>query len=252
MSGYWGLWAYQQAIIAGARVSAISPMSQTEGFDGLYYCDNETLSGARYKIQRNSMTQWLVVDKTSSLLTAPFDKNEELPDLIIAACQKNLGFSGASLVIAHRRVLTDSQASSLRLPPLDYQLQSHIQNDPCTPSLLHFWTIDAIVDWIQEQGGLQAIDNKRSYWAGKIYQIIDKSPWLINRIPTDHRSTINITFDLTLEAQQRQAELDTALQHVGCYAFRGHPAYAPGYRLSLYNTIACLDLSAVCQVLEDF
>ena len=202
-------------------------------------------------LTRSHAGQWLIADQTSSLFTQPFE-DEQPPDVIIAACQKNLGFSGASLVLMHPRALEHMVLAPGPQTPLDYQLQKAMGNDACTPSLMHYWVLHALLDWAEAQGGLAAIHQKRCQWAEQLYALIDASPFLVNKIPTHRRSMINITFDLTPLVLHREKELDDALHACGCYAFRGHPAYAPGYRLNLYNALAVLDLSALCQVLQQF
>lgn len=254
LSGYWGRWSYQQGVRYASSVRPIGLLTEKSDFDGLYYCDNETLSGLSSHLSRAFDNQLLVVDKTSSLLTQPFlSQDGRPPDLIIAACQKNLGFSGASVVIGDKKFLTEAMAPQhLAHTPLDYALQAQMGGDACTPSVMHYWVLAAMLDWVQEQGGLQAIHQKRCYWAQKFYDIIDGSENFENKIPIAQRSMINVTFDLKKKARGLQEKFDQALQQAQCYAFRGHPAYSSGYRLSLYNSVSCLDLSSVCKVLADF
>lgn len=253
LSGYWGRWAYKQGFSYSKTVAPIGLLTDRAAFDGLYYCDNETLSGQRFVLSRAFDSQWLVVDQTSSLMTEPFDENAHYPDLVIAACQKNLGFSGASLVIGHKRVLAELSRNTFGpMSPLDYALQEGMDNDACTPSLMHYWVLSEILNWVEQEGGLSNINKKRVDWANQIYNIIDNSEKFINKVPVSRRSAINITFELQPKYHFLQKKLDTALEQAGCYAFRGHPAYSDGYRLSLYNAVACLDLSPLCQVLVDF
>ena len=120
--------------------------------DYLHITTNNTIYGTEYhSLPQTSVP--LVADMSSDIFSRPLDYKQF--SLIYAGSQKNLGASGSTLVIVKKDLLGKV---SRKLPSMmDYQL--HIKNDSMfnTPSTFAVYVNLLVLEWIQAQGGLQAL-----------------------------------------------------------------------------------------------
>ena len=55
--------------------------------------------------------------------------------------------------------------------------------------------ISLVLDWLKEQGGVK-IEEDNNLKASHVYDFIDKSDFLVGSAHPDHRSIMNVTFNL--------------------------------------------------------
>ena len=130
----------------------------------LHITTNNTIYGTEF----HSLPQTdipLVADMSSDIFSHPLDYKQF--SLIYAGSQKNLGASGSTLVIVKKDILGKV---SRKLPSMmDYQL--HIKNDSMfnTPSTFAVYVNLLVLEWIQAQGGLQALGKRNQAKADLLY-----------------------------------------------------------------------------------
>jgi phosphoserine aminotransferase len=102
-----------------------------------------------------------------------------------------------------------------------------------------------VMQWLKDQGGVEKMESINNAKAKILYDTIDSSDFYLGAANPDHRSIMNVTFNLAngdlLPAFLSQAESQ------GLYALKGHRVVG-GARASIYNAMPV----AGCQALADF
>ncbi len=210
----------------------------------LHITTNNTIYGTEF----HSLPQTdvpLVADMSSDIFSRPLDYKQF--SLIYAGSQKNLGASGSTLVIVKKDVLGKV---SRKLPSMmDYQL--HIKNDSMfnTPSTFAVYVNLLVLEWIQAQGGLQALGKRNQAKADLLYGEIDRNPLVVGYANKEDRSLMNVVFNLTDESTKER--FDALCKEANISGIKGHRSVG-GYRASIYNALPLESVQVLVDVLKEF
>lgn len=107
-----------------------------------------------------------------------------------------------------------------------------------------------MLGWIEQQGGLAAVDALNRQKAALIYRIIDEQPDFFRcPVQADSRSLMNIVFRLpTEELEEQFLKQATAAGMVG---LKGHRSVG-GVRVSLYNAVPLAAAETLAAFMRDF
>ena len=212
--------------------------------DYLHITTNNTIYGTEYhSLPQTSVP--LVADMSSDIFSRPLDYKQF--SLIYAGSQKNLGASGSTLVIVKKDILGKV---SRKLPSMmDYQL--HIKNDSMfnTPSTFAVYVNLLVLEWIQAQGGLQALGKRNRAKADLLYGEIDRNPLVVGYANKEDRSLMNVVFNLTDESTKER--FDTLCKEANISGIKGHRSVG-GYRASIYNALPLESVQVLVDVLKEF
>ena len=212
--------------------------------DYLYITTNNTIYGTEYhSLPQTSVP--LVADMSSDIFSRPLDYKQF--SLIYAGSQKNLGASGSTLVIVKKDILGKV---SRKLPSMmDYQL--HIKNDSMynTPSTFAVYVNLLVLEWIQAQGGLQALGKRNQTKADLLYGEIDRNPLVVGYANKEDRSLMNVVFNLTDESTKER--FDALCKEANISGIKGHRSVG-GYRASIYNALPLESVQVLVDVLKEF
>ena len=212
--------------------------------DYLYITTNNTIYGTEYhSLPQTSVP--LVADMSSDIFSRPLDYKQF--SLIYAGSQKNLGASGSTLVIVKKDILGKV---SRKLPSMmDYQL--HIKNDSMfnTPSTFAVYVNLLVLEWIQAQGGLQALGKRNQAKADLLYGEIDRNPLVVGYANKEDRSLMNVVFNLTDESSKER--FDALCKEANISGIKGHRIIG-GYRASIYNALPLESVQVLVDVLKEF
>ena len=212
--------------------------------DYLYITTNNTIYGTEYhSLPQTSVP--LVADMSSDIFSRPSDYKQF--SLIYAGSQKNLGASGSTLVIVKKDLLGKV---SRKLPSMmDYQL--HIKNDSMfnTPSTFAVYVNLLVLEWIQAQGGLQALGKRNRAKADLLYGEIDRNPLVVGYANKEDRSLMNVVFNLTDESTKER--FDALCKEANISGIKGHRSVG-GYRASIYNALPLESVQVLVDVLKEF
>ncbi|VDG80745.1 phosphoserine aminotransferase [Capnocytophaga ochracea] len=212
--------------------------------DYLHITTNNTIYGTEYhSLPQTSVP--LVADMSSDIFSRPLDY--KLFSLIYAGSQKNLGASGSTLVIVKKDLLGKV---SRKLPSMmDYQL--HIKNDSMfnTPSTFAVYVNLLVLEWIQAQGGLQALGKRNRAKADLLYGEIDRNPLVVGYANKEDRSLMNVVFNLTDESIKER--FDALCKEANISGIKGHRSVG-GYRASIYNALPLESVQVLVDVLKEF
>ena len=212
--------------------------------DYLHISTNNTIYGTEYhSLPQTSVP--LVADMSSDIFSRPLDYKQF--SLIYAGSQKNLGASGSTLVIVKKDLLGKV---SRKLPSMmDYQL--HIKNDSMfnTPSTFAVYVNLLVLEWIQAQGGLQALGKRNRAKADLLYGEIDRNPLVVGYANKEDRSLMNVVFNLTNESTKER--FDALCKEANISGIKGHRSVG-GYRASIYNALPLESVQVLVDVLKEF
>ena len=212
--------------------------------DYLHITTNNTIYGTEYhSLPQTSVP--LVADMSSDIFSRPLDYKQF--SLIYAGSQKNLGASGSTLVIVKKDLLGKVNR---KLPSMmDYQL--HIKNDSMfnTPSTFAVYVNLLVLEWIQAQGGLQALGERNRAKADLLYGEIDRNPLVVGYANKEDRSLMNVVFNLTDESTKER--FDALCKEANISGIKGHRSVG-GYRASIYNALPLESVQVLVDVLKEF
>ena len=115
--------------------------------------------------------------------------------MIYAGAQKNIGPAGVTLVIM-RNDLVEACADGLTTM-LSYKTHAKEKSLYNTPPCFAIYMIKLVMDWIEGQGGLAAIEKINEQKAKAIYDAIDHSDgYYRGTANVKDRSKMNVTFRL--------------------------------------------------------
>ena len=254
-TGTWANKAQKEATLFGEAIVVAS--SKAEGYkyipkeinvptevDYLHITTNNTIYGTEYHSIPDTKVP-LVADMSSDIFSRPMDYSKF--DLIYAGSQKNLGASGSTLVLIKKDILGKV---SRKLPSMmDYQL--HIKNDSMynTPSTFAVYVNLLVLEWLQAQGGLKAMEVRNRAKADLLYAEIDRNPLLKGYAEKEDRSLMNVVFNLTDESTQ--VRLDSLCKEANISGVKGHRSVG-GYRASIYNAMPIESVQVLVEVLKEF
>ncbi|MCX2972693.1 3-phosphoserine/phosphohydroxythreonine transaminase [Halieaceae bacterium IMCC8485] len=230
-----------------AKFSTIPPREDWKLSDNaayLHYTPNETIGGVEY-FWVPEVDAPLVVDMSSTILSRPVNVADY--GVIYAGAQKNIGPAGLTLVIVRRDLLGKADAKC----PAMLNWQKAADNDSMynTPPTFALYLAGLVFDWLQECGGLAAMEVINRRKAQKLYAAIDDSPFYANPVEIPSRSLMNVPFTLANDALDKQflAEADAA----GLLNLKGHRSVG-GMRASIYNAVGEDAVDTLIAFMNDF
>ena len=162
----------------------------------------------------------LVADMSSDIFSRPVDVSKY--NLIYAGAQKNLGPSGATLVI-----VKDEALGKVDRPiPTILNYKTHIDNGSMfnTPSTLAVYGCLQTLIWLKDQGGVEAIEKNNIKKAAILYDELDRNKMFKPNIPlVEDRSRMNITFVMAPEYAELEKEFNDFASSKGMVGIKRTP-----------------------------
>jgi phosphoserine aminotransferase len=190
----------------------------------------------------------LVADMSSDVFSRPVDVSKY--NLIYAGAQKNLGPSGATLVIVKNEALGKVNRPIPTM--LDYKV--HIDQDSMfnTPSTLAVFGCLQTLKWLKNIGGVEAIEQINIEKANILYGELDRNKMFVPTVPNpEDRSRMNVTFVMSPDyVELEKSFLDFATSK-GMVGLKGHRSVG-GFRASLYNAMPVESVKALVETMQDF
>jgi len=227
------------------RMPASSEIQVQDGTRYLHITSNETIGGIRF-FEWPEVSVPLVADMSSDYMSRriPWDKF----DLVYGGAQKNLGPAGMAMVFVRKSILEGLKPGIARY--LRYDV--HLDKDSLfnTPPVFTIYMVGKVLKWMQDQGGIDAMEAQAARKSGILYDVIDASDGYY-RCPVDRasRSHMNVVFRLPSEDLEKiflkQAEAADLLN------LKGHRSVG-GCRASVYNALPEHSVRALADFMNDF
>ena len=227
------------------RIPAFDPQALDADTSYVHITSNNTIFGTRWHQFPNTGGIPLVADMTSELLSRKLDYNQF--GVIFAGLQKNLGPAGMALVLIREDLLGHALPYTPSL--LDYSVYAKNHSLYNTNNTFAIYMMMLVLEWLKEQGGVDAIEVQNEKKAKLIYDAIDGTDFYIGSAHKDHRSVMNVTFNIA------KPELtDTFVSEAnkqGLYALKGHRLVG-GIRASIYNAMPVEGCQKLVDFMKDF
>lgn len=210
----------------------------------LHYTSNETINGVEFPFVPEVGLP-LVADMSSNILSRTVDVNKF--GLIYAGSQKNMGPAGVTVVIV-RDDLLDAQNEAI---PSVFSYAQQAANDSMlnTPATYNWYLLGLMLDWLEDLGGVSAIEKINITKADKLYQAIDGSTLFQNNIDVTYRSRMNVPFVLSDPDLLPEFLLKASDQ--GMVELKGHRSVG-GVRASIYNAMPEKGVDKLIQFMKEF
>jgi|SRR5579884_1742945 len=222
-------------------------LSLTPGAQYVHITTNNTIEGTEWPSLPDTGGAPLVADASSDILARALDYSRF--DLIYAGAQKNAGPAGVTLVIA-RKAFLDRASDDV---PVILSYKKHAKSDSLynTPPVFAVYVVGLVLQWIEKEGGLTAIEARNREKAALVYAALDAHPGVYEPAVTDKadRSLMNVTFRL------KNSDLDKTFlegaKERGMDGLKGHRSVG-GFRASIYNAFPVEGCHALAAYLNEF
>lgn len=257
LTGSWSVKALREATKVGLQARPAGSSEKT-GFDRIptaldldpqatyvHYTSNNTIYGTQWSQPPQTLGAPLVCDASSDIFCRPLPLAGH--DLIYAGAQKNMGPAGVTLVVVRRDVLD-------RVPghvPTMLAYKNHAAKDSAynTPPVWPIYMVGLVVQWMLDQGGLEAMEARNRAKADLLYAALDASDFYRGLAQPDSRSLMNVTF--ALPDQERTALFLKQAQEQQLYSLKGYRTLG-GCRASLYNAVPMASVQALVDFMRHF
>ncbi len=257
VSGQWGKRAREDAQPHGdvypawdgkadsyRRMPAPDEITVEQGTRYLHVTTNETIGGIR-------MVEWptgetpLVADMSSEYLARPIDWDRY--DLVYGGVQKNLAPAGMAVIFVRRSALETqpSLGGALR-----YDWYASDQSLANTPPMFPIYVMGKVLHWLEDKGGIPALEAESAQKASLIYEVIDGSDgYYQSPVETACRSHMNVVWTMAEPADEKSFLVEA--EQAGMIGLKGHRSVG-GCRASLYAALEVESAARLAGFMADF
>lgn len=216
----------------------------TGDYDYIHLTLNNTIEGTMYRQLPHLPGQVLVGDMSSNILAQRYQVKDF--GMIYAGAQKNIGPAGLTVVIVNHDLLDENQ----NLPAmLDYVKQAKKHSALNTPPVFAIYVAGLVFKWVQDQGGVDALQKRNEEKAKLLYDYLDNSDLFKATAKPADRSITNVPFVTGNEKlDQEFVQKATA---AGLLNVKGHRSVG-GMRASLYNAMPKAGVEALVEFMKQF
>ena len=257
-TGTWSTKAIKEAKIQGFDTRVLAS-SEDKNFsyipydvkvDGnaayLHFTSNNTIKGTQWAEFPDANGVPMVCDMSSDFMSRPFDAKPF--GVIYGGAQKNIGPSGAALVIMRKDML---ERTPENIPTfLKYATFAEKKSMFNTPPCFVIYVIGLVLKWIEETiGGLKNMEKRNIEKAEMLYNFIDSTDFYKGTAEKDSRSKMNVTFRLPSEDLEKKFVAEALKENLG--GLKGHRSVG-GCRASIYNATSIEAVKSLVEFMTAF
>ena len=258
LTGQWATKAYKEAarygephVVASSKdktfsyIPNLDPATFSKDADYFHICMNNTIYGTKYHTLPDTGNVPLVADISSCIMSEPIDVSRFA--LLYAGAQKNLGPAGLTLVI----IREDLIGHAMDFTPTMFNYQTHSDNGSMfnTPPCYAIYIAKLVMEWVKENGGLQAMKEHNEKKAAVLYDFLDQSKLFKGTVVKEDRSLMNVPFVTGDEALD--AEFVKQATEAGFVNIKGHRTVG-GMRASIYNAMSIEGVEKLVAFMQQF
>ena len=213
----------------------------------VHMCTNNTIEGTEWQTMPETGGTPLVADMSSDIASRAIDVKKF--GLIFAGAQKNLGPSGVTLVIV-RKDLAERADKGL---PTVLQYRTHIKERSLynTPPTFAIYILGLVMEWMESEGGLSAIEKRNEAKAKLLYDTIDAGGFYTCPVQNASRSRMNVVFRVAGGNEAIEKKFGEQAAAAGLVGTPGHRSVG-GMRVSLYNAVGLDAVQALTAFMREF
>lgn len=213
----------------------------------VHFCSNETVHGLQYlDLPKPDGLPTIVCDMSSEILSRQINVADY--GMIYAGAQKNIGPSGATIVIIREDLLDRSDDS---IPDV-WSYKKHVAKQGMynTPATFPIYIAGLVFRWLQAQGGVAQMEKINALKAQLLYQAIDNSAgFYTNNIKAHARSRMNVIFHTVDKTTDDLFIQEASLR--GLSMLNGYKSMG-GMRASIYNAMPLQGVESLVDFMQDF
>ena len=258
ITGQWAKKAYQEAARYGeARVVASSadktfsyiPKTTADDFDKdadyVYICMNNTIYGTKFASLPEVGDIPLIADISSMFLSEPIDVSKFA--VVYGGAQKNIAPAGLTVVIIREDML--GNAMDITPTMLNYQVMADNDSLYNTPPCYTIYICKLVLEWIKDQGGIEAVYANNCKKAKILYDFLDNSKMFNSTVATEDRSLMNGPF--VTGNEELDAKFVKEATAAGFVNLKGHRSVG-GMRASIYNAMPIEGVEKLVAFMAEF
>jgi len=212
----------------------------------LHITGNNTIFGTCWNTLPETGDIPLVADWSSAILGREIDVTRHA--LIYAGAQKNLGPAGLAVVILKKSLL-GREIDPVVPIMLRYKVAADNGSMYNTPPTFSIYIAKLMFDWVEEQGGVPALQEVNEKKAALLYGAIEDSKLFNSPVAAEDRSIMNVPFTLPTK-EETEAFLAMAKGR-GMINLKGHRLVG-GCRASIYNGMPIEGVEKLVACMHDF
>lgn len=218
-----------------------------EGASYVHICSNNTIFGTQWREFPTTGEVPLVADMSSDILSRQIDVSQF--GLIFAGAQKNIGPAGVTIVIMRPELAERASKSQ----PTMLQYRTHIKSRSRfnTPPTFGIYMIGLVMDWLEAEGGIAAIERRNEAQAKLLYQTIDAGDFYTCPVTEKDRSRMNVVIRIQAGHEALEQKFIEEAAAAGLHSLKGHRSMG-GIRASIYNAQPDQAVTALVDFMTSF
>jgi phosphoserine aminotransferase len=229
------------------RLPGTDEIRLDENASYVHICSNNTIYGTQWQKFPETGEIPLVADMSSDILSRQIDVSQF--GLVFAGAQKNIGPAGVTVVIMQ----PDLAERAPRTHPTMLQYRTHIKSRSLynTPSTFGIYMIGLVMDWIETEGGVPAIEQQNEAKAKLLYNAIDASGFYTCPVVEKDRSRMNVIVRIQGGDEALEQKFVEESATAGLSGLKGHRSVG-GIRVSIYNAQTLAAVNALVDFMKNF
>jgi len=213
----------------------------------VHLCSNNTVYGTQWAAFPDTAKVPCVADMSSDIFSRPVDVARF--GMIFAGTQKNAGPAGAAIVVIRKDL---AEKGSAKLPTI-LQYRTYVKNKSLynTPPTYTIYLVGLVMEWVEREGGVAALEKKNRAKAGELYKAIDESGFYRAPVDKADRSFMNVIFRIGEGNEELESRFAKEAEAAGLSGLKGHRS-AGGLRASIYNAQPLEGVRALIAFMKDF
>ena len=258
ITGQWAKKAYQEAAKYGAARAVASSADKTFSYipkttaadfdkdaDYVYICMNNTIYGTKFPELPEVGNIPLIADVSSMFLSEPVDVSKFA--VIYGGAQKNIAPAGLTVVI----IREDMLGNEMDITPtmLNYKIMAENDSLYNTPPCYTIYMCKLVLEWIKEQGGVEAVYATNVKKADILYNYLDSSSMFSSTVAKEDRSLMNVPF--VTGNEELDAKFVKEATAAGFVNLKGHRSVG-GMCASIYNAMPVEGVEKLVEFMKEF
>ncbi|MCD8211574.1 MAG: 3-phosphoserine/phosphohydroxythreonine transaminase [Oscillospiraceae bacterium] len=226
-------------------IPAQDQLNLDSGASYFYFCSNNTVYGTEWNYVPETNGVPIACDMSSDILSRPVDIDKF--GVIFAGAQKNMAPAGLTVVI----IREDLAGHELPYTPLMMNYQTMIDKDSMynTPPCWCIYILGLVLDWLDNLGGVEVMEQIKGKKAGMLYDCLDASKLFTCCAEKGSRSDMNVTFRSVSE--DMDAKFVSEATAAGFTNLKGHRSVG-GMRASIYNAMPMEGVEKLVDFIKEF
>ena len=213
--------------------------------DYVHICFSDTIHGTRFHYIPDTGNIPLVAEMSAYLLSEPFDVSRFA--MIYADSQKNIAPSGLTIIIIRDDIIGDAPDEVPSV--LNYKKMLQRDKSCNTPPAHSLYMASLVFEWIENNGGLEAMKGRNERKASLLYDYIDGQTYYTNPVDKKCRSLTNIIF-VTGDAKLDKKFIKEAAKR-GLLNLESHSSL-DGMNASVYNAMTYEGVEKLVEFMKEF